>query len=474
VKTIRPLVTISFLILVGVFLYMKLTETEPIVPADVADWSIPSEVQIGGGTSQPSGNGDFNVAIESSSNESSSAPAYNASQFGEAPPAYNETAPAYSPDEVPEAPAWDTTVEEQSTAQAESSPQPTTETDEETPEPPAGLAANLPPLPSMQGSRTAMDSEKETAQQAEQESSLDTHDRKRMNDSLTGAGSRYQNIGQFEGHTSGEQTTAEHSLPFDSSTPDSREGSSEVTPTASSPSQASLFSATRLAVQAALDRGELSQALLLLSDWYGDPSLSEEEVAEVENLLSQLAGSVIYSTEHRLEPPYMVQTGEQLEDIAEKYEVPWQLLAKINGLDRADQLQPGQKLKVVRGPFSAKIDLRNERMVLMLDRRYAGQFDLNVDTATSIEEGYWSVNQKLLTPGNTNSFSGASPDSAKNRSILLTNTSGATNQVTILRGPDSSTPATNGEEERIIELQSNDVEDVFDILSLGSQVIIRR
>ena len=72
-----------------------------------------------------------------------------------------------------------------------------------------------------------------------------------------------------------------------------------------------------------VDRGELSQALLLLSDWYGDPSLSPGEEAELDTLLSQLAGSVIYSTEHRLEPPYRVQAGQRLQDIAQQYNVPY-------------------------------------------------------------------------------------------------------------------------------------------------------
>jgi hypothetical protein len=98
--------------------------------------------------------------------------------------------------------------------------------------------------------------------------------------------------------------------------------------------QASMFSAARLAVQSALDRGELSQALLLLSDWYGDPSLTAAESSEVQELLSQLAGSVIYSRENRLEPPYIVQSGERLEDIAQKYNVPWQLLAKLTASHR--------------------------------------------------------------------------------------------------------------------------------------------
>lgn len=253
---------------------------------------------------------------------------------------------------------------------------------------------------------------------------------------------------------------------FDAQAPTTHESLQAETQTTAG--QASLFSATRLAVQSALDRGELSQALLLLSDWYGDPSLTADEAGEVQKLLSQLAGSVIYSTEHRLESPYMVLAGEKLTDIAEKYKVPWQLLAKINGIANPDQLQSGQQIKVIRGPFSARIDLSERKMVLMLDRRYAGQFAIEVDPTSSIEEGYWAVNQKLLTPGNIGTLNPAA--SSEDRSILLTSTGGSTSQVTILRGPGPATDPAG----RVIQLKSNDVGDVYDILSLGSQVVIRR
>jgi LysM repeat protein len=248
----------------------------------------------------------------------------------------------------------------------------------------------------------------------------------------------------------------------------------DVRPAAVPPAQASLFSETRLDVQSALDRGELSQALLLLSDWYGDPSLSPAETQEVDQLLSQLAGSVIYSTEHRLEPPYMVKAGESLQDIANNFEVPWQLLAKINGLSSPEELQPGQQLKVVQGPFSALVDLSQRRLTLMLDRRYAGQFAIEVDPTTSVEEGHWAINQKLITPGNVGLIGSSPTTPSDQKSIMMINSSGEASQIAILRGANESSPGAADPVGRVIRLKLVDVEDVYDILSLGSKVIIRR
>ena len=125
-------------------------------------------------------------------------------------------------------------------------------------------------------------------------------------------------------------------------------------------SSQSSFATSWPIIQGALERQELVEGYDMLSQWYGNPTLSPAEAEQVETLLSQLAGTVVYSTEHRLEPPYTVHAGDTLQTIAQQYDVPWQLLAKINGIPAADMVQPGQQLKVIHGPFSAVVELREE------------------------------------------------------------------------------------------------------------------
>ncbi len=386
-SSIRPLATITLLALIGVFLYMKINETEPPLPTEIADWTMSADLDI---TEQPDipsfgqpSNPVFaapDAAPAFAASPASTAPAAPTFVAQEAPPA-NTLAPASAapPIDMPELP-----------------PMPTIPPSDQ-----VALEATEPPVPTQQ---------------------------------------------LPESQASPNQVPAQPS--------------------------ASLFSTTRVSVQAALDRGQLSQALLMLSDWYGDPSLSSTETQEVNQLLGQLAGSVIYSTEPRLEPLHMVQAGEKLQYIAQKYNVPWQLLAKINSIADPDQIQPGQKLKVVQGPFSALIDLSERRLTLKLDRRYAGQFSIEVDPTTSIEEGLWTINQKLLTPSIARPAMNSPVTGNEERTILLTNSSGGSNQIAILRGANTSAPGDPMG--RVIRLQPSEVEDVFDILSLGSQVVIRR
>ena len=113
-----------------------------------------------------------------------------------------------------------------------------------------------------------------------------------------------------------------------------------VTPVPSTPgaTTGASFASSWPAIQAALDHNDLKQAHQLLSKWHGDESLSPAESQRVELLLGQLAGTVIYSTDNQLEPARVVKQGETLDTIAKEYNVPWQLLAKINGVPAADQV----------------------------------------------------------------------------------------------------------------------------------------
>ncbi len=88
----------------------------------------------------------------------------------------------------------------------------------------------------------------------------------------------------------------------------------------------SKFAALMAEVQKKLDEGKLSEAHAALSALYGNPGLPGEEAKQITDLLDQLAGTVIYSRQFYLEPPYLSQPGETIEAIAQKYSVPWELL----------------------------------------------------------------------------------------------------------------------------------------------------
>lgn len=141
-------------------------------------------------------------------------------------------------------------------------------------------------------------------------------------------------------------------------------------------------------------QGELADALFTLTLWCDSPDVPDDMRPQLTELLDQLAGHVIYSAEHLLEPAHEVRAGESLETIATQYQVPWQLLANINGIQDPTQLAEGTQLKVVRGPFSATISLERQELMLSVGRRYAGRFAIALGNDPAPLTGDYSVREK--------------------------------------------------------------------------------
>ena len=124
------------------------------------------------------------------------------------------------------------------------------------------------------------------------------------------------------------------------------EGNSPTSYEPAAPSDAHAeFGADYKAARALLDQGKMDDALRAFSRWYDDARLSPAEHESLLEMLNQLAGTVIYSKEHLLEPAYEVQPGDTLDRIGERYKVPYQLLAKINAIDDPYRLRAGTDLE---------------------------------------------------------------------------------------------------------------------------------
>jgi len=223
-----------------------------------------------------------------------------------------------------------------------------------------------------------------------------------------------------------------------------------------------------------LSKGQLADAHLELSEWYGDPRLAADESRRLTELLSQLAGTVVYSRQHLLEPPHVVQPGDSLEKIARTYNVPWQLLVKINGLRDPSDLELGRQLKVVRGPFHAVVDLSRYELTLMLDGRYAGRFAIGIGRDCPQLEGRYLVRSKTTDPTSYDANQREDPSQPLgSRWIDLGGGIG-------LHGTNQPENIGRHEGGGVIFLADRDIEDLYDILtagsnsSNGSSVLIRR
>ena len=245
----------------------------------------------------------------------------------------------------------------------------------------------------------------------------------------------------------------------------------------------SKFAAFMDAVQKKLGEGKLADAHLALSKLYDNPDLPPEQAKQIVVLLDQLAGSVIYSRQHFLEPAYVTQQGDTLDKISQSYNIPWQLLARINGLmppsvSNADNpmkdqpLPPGRELKVLRGPFDAVVRLGTHELTLLLQDRYAGRFSIGVGRDQPKLDGTYTVRDKAASP----TYYGPdgvtiTPNDPKNP--LGSAWIGLTDRIGI-HGVNDPQNIGRDDNRGAICVGDRDLQDLYGILSVGSRVTILR
>jgi lipoprotein-anchoring transpeptidase ErfK/SrfK len=126
----------------------------------------------------------------------------------------------------------------------------------------------------------------------------------------------------------------------------------------------------------------------------------------VKDQLSELANkwllSKIIFPDDKLCGSYLVKSGELLETIGKRYKVPWEILLEINKISRPQALQAGEQIKVINGPFHAKVYRSTFTMDLYLqDETFVRSFRVGLGTEeTETPTGLWRVKSdgKLIKP----------------------------------------------------------------------------
>jgi lipoprotein-anchoring transpeptidase ErfK/SrfK len=223
--------------------------------------------------------------------------------------------------------------------------------------------------------------------------------------------------------------------------------------------------------RAELEAGNVAPTHLALSEWYDLPGLAAEEHKQLNDLLDRLAGTVIYSNQFHYLDPYIVQQGDTLDRIAQQCQVSPRLLGKINGIESPSPLQPGETLKVIRGPFNAVVDTANLRMTLFLQGRYAGRFPIGLGADRAATPGEYQVTAVVENPQfqvDNRVIPGGDPSNPLGRYwIDLGNNLG-------LHGTNDPRVIGRADGRGCISLSPQDMDHLCDILAPGSKVQIRK
>lgn len=205
-----------------------------------------------------------------------------------------------------------------------------------------------------------------------------------------------------------------------------------------------------------------------LSRWYWKKPASR---GQIRKQLDDLAQSLYFSPQPPYQEPYVVQPGDQLRVIAQRYKLSWEYISKLNLVD-ARKIRMGQKLKVVDGPFAAIVSLSSYELIVHLNGSFVRSYRVGVGKEGTTPLGTFTVKNKLVDP----TYYGPdglvmAHDDPQNplgeRWIDIGDGFGIHGTIE----PDSiGKNASRG----CIRMLSKDVEEVYDLLVIGSQVKIQK
>lgn len=217
-------------------------------------------------------------------------------------------------------------------------------------------------------------------------------------------------------------------------------------------------------------------------------SLSRQQSAFVKSEFANLAEKWLFNRtvlpNDTLCSNYKVEPGGRLARIGAEFKVPYQILMRINNITQPETLRAEETIKVINGPFHAKIYRSTFTMDLYLQDTFVRSFSVGLGAAgRETPTGLWRVKPggKLISPIWTDPDTGIiyrgtdSDYPLGSRWIGLQGLKGAAEGRTgfAIHGTNSSGQTGQAISRGCIRMNDNDVKLVYDLLTPGlSQVVI--
>ena len=148
-------------------------------------------------------------------------------------------------------------------------------------------------------------------------------------------------------------------------------------------------------------KGDLIKARNHLNDAFR-LGLSRDEMIEARAALTRIGNETIFGPTIVEGDPfvsrYTIQSGDSLGKVATKYAITDDFLAAINGIADKNRIRAGQNIKVVHGPFNAKIDPTTFIMDIYLQDTLVRNYKVGLGEHGSTPPGRWQVGDKIVNP----------------------------------------------------------------------------
>jgi lipoprotein-anchoring transpeptidase ErfK/SrfK len=124
--------------------------------------------------------------------------------------------------------------------------------------------------------------------------------------------------------------------------------------------------------------------------------MSPQQRSGVKDRLSKLSEQWLFSRNVLPNDPlcesYMVRPGDRLAAIGDKHKVPYEILMKINHITDARTLQAGTTIKVIKGPFHAKVYRSTFAIDIYLQNTYVRSYSVGLGKpGYETPTGLWRV-----------------------------------------------------------------------------------
>jgi hypothetical protein len=190
---------------------------------------------------------------------------------------------------------------------------------------------------------------------------------------------------------------------------------------------------------------------------------------DIRSRIESLAQRIYFQPQPHYLDAHQVEPSELLQSIASHYSVSWQYLAKLNRVD-PQRIRPGQRLKVIKGPFSAVVDLSDFEMTVHAHGYFVTRFPVGIGKDGSTPLGTFTVQEKLVNPTYYGPEGVIPHDDPQNplgeRWIDLGDSYG-------IHGTIDANSIGKRESRGCIRMHNDDVAAVYDLLTISSEVVIR-
>lgn len=135
-----------------------------------------------------------------------------------------------------------------------------------------------------------------------------------------------------------------------------------------------------------------------------DRGLSPEQEETIRRRLFDIADKTIFNRRRMAGDPltdtHVIASGDNLQRIAAKYKVTAGLIARINNINNPNVIRAGQPLKVVHGPFHARVDKSAYVMWIYLQDVLVASYRVGLGENGKTPTGAWRIKagSKLQNP----------------------------------------------------------------------------